>query len=126
MPRELKIYRIKDFIRKNESGALSQDRIGQIIKEVATAASVHVDLNILLDFRQTTLSHASMSDILKGAMELAKHKDVLTNKIANVVPQDKDRIEIAKRAEAAIQFTGMQYKFFTDFEQAIEWLSDVQ
>ena len=110
MPRELKIYRIKDFIRKNESGALSQDRIGQIIKEVATAASVHVDLNILLDFRRTTLSHASMSDILKGAMELAKHKDVLTNKIANVVPQDKDRIEIAKRTEVAIQLTGIQYK----------------
>ena len=67
-----------------------------------------------------------MSGILNGAMEIAKHKDVLTSRIANVVPQDKDRIEIAKRAEAAIQLTGTRYKFFTDFEQAIEWLADVQ
>lgn len=125
MPPEFKIYKIKNLIRKDESGELSREKIEGIIKKLSTAAALHPDHNILLDFRQTTLSEVGMVDILTAAMEIERFKEVLTNRIANVIPSDKNRISIAEKTEAAFQLKGIQYKFFTHFEDAIEWLSDV-
>ena len=126
MPENIKIYKIKDFVRKNESGELSRDRITKIIMEIATAATLYPGHNILIDSRKTTMSYdVNMIDIMKTTMELEKFKDVLKSKIANVIPEDENRISIAKKSESSIQIKGIKYKFFTDFEAAIEWLSDV-
>jgi len=46
------------------------------------------------------------------------------NKIANVVPNNEDRLVIARRFKACLDIQGFTYDFFTDFEAAIEWLSD--
>ena len=127
MPSGIKIYKIKDFIRKNESGDLNSDRVTEIIKEIATAAAFHPDHNILIDSRKTKLpDDVNMTDIMKTALEMSAFKDVLNNKIANVIPIDKDRVSVAEKVEAAIQIKGIHYKFFTDFEEAIEWLSDIK
>ena len=48
------------------------------------------------------------------------------NKIANVIPGDEDRVSLAKKFEACMKIKKFQYKIFTDFEDAIEWLSDVK
>jgi hypothetical protein len=123
----IKIYKIKDFIRKDESGELNRDRVKEIILEIGAAAAFHPDHNMLIDFRETTIScDVNMTDIMKSAMELSTFKDVLRNKIANIIPKDKDRVSIAEKAEAAIRLGGIEYKFFTDFEAAIEWLSDIK
>jgi hypothetical protein len=123
----IKIYKIKDFIRKDESGELNRDRVKEIILEIGAAAAFHPDHNMLIDFRETTIScDVNMTDIMKSAMELSTFKDVLRNKIANIIPRDKDRVSIAEKAEAAIRLGGIEYKFFTDFEAAIEWLSDIK
>ena len=55
MPSNIKIYKINDFIRLNESGNMDLDRTIEIVKEVAAAASFHSDHNILIDLRETTL-----------------------------------------------------------------------
>ncbi len=120
----IKIYQLKDFIRKNETGDLDYDRIVEIVHEIATAASFYSDHNILLDLRETTLSVDSMYEVMKVAMEFSQFKTAFKNKIANVIPNDIDRISMAKKAEAAFQIKSLQYKFFTDFEDAIEWLSE--
>jgi hypothetical protein len=125
MSSDIKIYSIKNFLRKNESGHLSEERVTEIINEIVSAAMIHPDHNVLLDFRETELSNVSMVDILKTAMEVGKFKKVLKNKIANVIPDNEDRISIAKRTEAAIQLKGIDYKFFIDFEEAIDWLSEI-
>ena len=124
MSSDVKIYRLKDFIRKTESGDLSYDRIIEIVNEIAAIASFHSDHNVLLDFRETTVSIESMYEIMKIAMELSKITTLLRNKIANVIPSDTERIALAKKFEAALQLKGLQYKFFTDFENAIDWLSE--
>jgi hypothetical protein len=125
MQSEIKVYKIKDFIRKNESGELSKDRIREIIMEIGTAACYFPDHNILIDFRNTTISWpANMVDIMKTAIEVSAFKNVLQNKIANIIPVDEERISFAEITQAAIQIKGIDYKVFTDFEDAIEWLSD--
>ena len=125
MPSTVEIYKMKDFIRQNESGVLSEQRVSAIINRIASVATLHPDHNILLDFRETRIADVSMVDILKAAITIEKFKDVLKNKIANVIPDDSDRIDIAKRSEAAIQLKGINYRFFTEFEDAIDWFAGI-
>lgn len=124
MPTAYKIYRLKDFIRKDESGELNADRVHELVYEIGHAAARHPDHNILLDFRETTITNFSMTGLLKMVEELEKFKFFLENKIANVVPTDEDRLAIARKTEAALQLKGFRYRYFTDFESAIEWLAD--
>ena len=97
MSSTLKIYKLKDFIRKTESGNLDYDRIKEIVNELGTAASFYTKHNILLDFRGTTLSVDSMSDIMTIALEIESYKKAFNNKIANVLPNDEDRLSMAKK-----------------------------
>jgi hypothetical protein len=47
------------------------------------------------------------------------------NKIANIIPGDSDRVEMAQRFKACMTIKEFRYKFFTNFEDAVEWLSEV-
>jgi hypothetical protein len=125
MPSGIKIYKVNDFIRKTEAGELDFDKSVQFIREIAAAATVHTDHNILVDLRRTTLQSAAMSEVIKLANEVARYMPSFNNKIANLVPDIADRVAIAKRFEACMQIKNYDYRFFTQFEDAIEWLSDV-
>jgi hypothetical protein len=127
MTSEIKIYTISDFVRKNESGELSRDRLKAFIAEIVTVASAFPHHNILIDSRDTTISYEIyMTDILEAAGKLSVLKNIFIQKIANIIPTDKTRLSIASKAEVAINFKGLQYRVFTDFEDAIEWLSEVK
>ena len=56
MPSEIKIYKVRDFIRKTEAGAIDFDRSVKIIRELAVAASFQAGCNILVDMRETTVT----------------------------------------------------------------------
>ena len=121
----ISIYKIQDFIRKDASGELSYNRAETILKEIAVTAASHPNHNILLDFRNTSVAHSNMTDIIKIALEVDKYKFILKNRIASIIPDESERILHAQKVEAAFNLKGIQYKFFTDFEAAIQWLSDV-
>ena len=57
-------------------------------------------------------------------MDVALYKSSFRNKIANVVPDDDERLAIAKHFKACLDIEGFDYSFFTEFESAIEWLSE--
>ena len=123
----IKVYKIKDFIRKSESGEIDFDKSIQLIRELSTAAAFHINHNILIDLRKTTASVSGMDDVMKLAMELVQcMPPSFKNKIANVIPKDEDRASLAKKFELCMQVKEVSYKFFTDFEQAIEWLAEVK
>ena len=121
----IKVYKIKDFIRKNESGEIDFAKSIQIVRELSAAAAFHTDHNILIDLRKTTASVAGMDDVMKVVMEFVQYMPSFKNKIANVVPSDANRVSLSKEFEACMKIKNFQYRFFTEFEQAIEWLSDV-
>ena len=120
----IKVYKIKDFIRKTESGDIDFDKSIQIVRELSAAAGFYTDHNVLIDLRETTLSVAGMDDVMKIAMEFVQLMPSLNNRIANVVPSDAKRVLMAEKLEACMKIKKFQYKYFTDFEDAIEWLSD--
>ena len=126
MPSEIKVYKVKDFLRLNESGEIDFDRSKQIIHDLAVAASFYVDHNILIDLRETTVvGESNIGVILQLAIEMVRYASAFKGKIANVVPDDEKRLSIARQFEASLHLQGFSYKVFTNFEDAINWLSEV-
>ena len=119
----IKIYKVKDFIRKTESGNIDLERSKKIVRELAITADSHIDHNILIDLRETTVSVPSIEDIMKIALEFGTYISSFKNKIANIIPDDQKRLIIANRFKACMDIQGFEYEIFTDYESAIEWLS---
>jgi hypothetical protein len=119
----IKIYKVKDFIRKTESGNIDFERSKKIVRELANTANSHTDHNILIDLRETTVSATSIEDIMKIALEFGTYISSFKNKIANIIPDDQKRLIIANRFKACMDIQGFEYEIFTDYESAIEWLS---
>jgi len=123
----IKIYKVNDFIRKTETGNIDLKRSKKIVKELAMAAGLHANHNILVDLRETTVSAAaSIEDIMKVALEFGSYVSSFKNKIANIIPDDQKRMIIANRFKACMDIQGFEYERFTDYESAIEWLSKTE
>jgi hypothetical protein len=123
----IKVYKVKDFIRKTETGNIDLKRSQQIVRDLAKASGSHSDHNILIDLRETTVSAAaSIEDIMKVALEFGSYVSSFKNKIANIIPDDLERLEIANRFKACMDIQGFEYEVFTDYESAIEWLSQTE
>jgi len=120
----IKIYKVKDFIRKTESGNIDFERSKKIVRELANTANSHTDHNILIDLRETTVSATSIENIMKIALEFGTYISSFKNKIANIIPDDQKRLIIANRFKACMDIQGFEYEIFTDYESAIEWLSE--
>jgi len=121
----IKVYKITDFIRKNASGDIDFEESLQIVRELSAVANYHIGHNILVDLRETTHTVESMEEMMKIVMEFVQYMPLFRNKIANVVPGDANRIALAEQFENCMNIQKFRYKFFTDFEEAIEWLSEV-
>jgi hypothetical protein len=123
----IKVYKVKDFIRNTETGNIDLNRSKQIVRDLAKAAGSRTDHNILVDLRDTTISTpASIEDIMKVALEFGSYVSPFKNKIANIIPNEPKRMIIANRFKACMDIQGFEYEIFTDYESAIEWLSQTE
>ena len=125
MKTEIKTYKIKDFIRKNVSGEVDVDESVVLARQFASIACLHPSHNILIDMRDTTIPNLNITDVMNISVEFAKHLPDFRNKIASVIPQNEERLRIAKQFHSCLTLKGFSYEVFTDFEKAIEWLSDI-
>lgn len=123
MPCQLKVYALRDFLRLNEMGDMDVERSKATVRKLVAAKSIHQTDNILLDLRETTIVDYSMNDVLEIASEFIRYRSSFKGKVANIVPADEDRLEAAGRFKASLVIHGLDYEFFTRFEDAIEWLS---
>jgi hypothetical protein len=97
MKTEIKIYNIKDFVRKNVSGELDLDKSMALARQFASITSLRPDHNILIDMRDTTVSSLKIVDVMKLTLEIANHIPDFRNKIANVIPDNEERLRIARQ-----------------------------
>ena len=121
----VKIYRMKDLLRLTETGKIDIDRSKEIVRQLAVGASFHADHNILLDLRETTIKEENMSDVLEVALEIARYKSAFKGKLANLLPGDEKRLFMARQLKTLMVIKGFEYEIFTNFEEAVEWLSEV-
>ena len=121
----LKIYKMKDFLRLTESGEIDVNRSKEIVRQLAIVAGFHVEYNILLDLRGTAIKEESMGSALEVALEIAQYKSAFKGKLANLLPGDEKRLSMARQLRTLMHIEGFQYEIFTNFEGAVEWLSDI-
>jgi hypothetical protein len=125
MPVSYKIYKVKDFLRRTEKGEINIQKSLNTVAELAIASAFHKDVNILVDLRETETT-LNLEDVLKVVLEFAYYKDCFRNKIAAVIPDDPERIERAELFKTGMKVKGFFFDYFTDFEKAIEWLSEIE
>jgi hypothetical protein len=122
----IKVYKVKDFIRTTQTGNVDIKRSKEIVRELANAAGSHADHNILIDMRETSVSVSNIVDVLEVAREFGSSVSSFKNKMANIVPDDHERMVIAHRFKACMDMQGFEYEIFNDYESAIEWLSETE
>jgi len=125
MPEGYKIYQSNDFIKKTEKGQLDVQRSLDLVKELVTASSFHKNHDLLIDLRETE-PIGSFSDLLSVTIEFAKYQDVFPNKIAIIIPDKPERIKRAEFFKAGLGVVKFNINHFTEFEDAINWLSTVR
>ncbi len=116
-------YRIRDFLKKDESGLLTPAEVRRLSEEIIAAAALLPKHNFLLDLRHTTIEERSQEEVLEMAGELGLFTTRVKSKVANLIPTDRDRVRLAKVMERCLRAEGLNYKVFTVYEDAIEWLS---
>ena len=124
MAAEYTVYNVKDFIRKTPSGELDIDKSLRMVREIVATAGFHHDHNILVDLRKT-VPLSNFGDILAVATEFAKYQGIFQDKLAVIIPDTPERLEKAKFFMAALGETSFKIEYFTDFEKAIEWFSEI-
>ena len=119
-----KIYQTKNFIKKIEKGELNIEKFRKMMQELATASAVHENHNLLIDIREIT-PLKGFGDVLKIILESTKYYKAFSNKIALIVANDPDRIARTKFFKAGLKLGKYQFEYFTDYENALDWLSDI-
>lgn len=119
------LYETKGFIGKSVSGDVDVYESVVLARQLAGISFLHPNHSILIDMRETTIPNLCIGDIMKICAEFVTHLPDFKNKIADVVPENEDRLRIAKQFRSCLVLKGFSYEVFTDREKAIEWLSDI-
>jgi hypothetical protein len=104
MPSQIRLYRLKDFIRASETGVLDVKRSEELIRQLAAASGFHAVENMLVDLRNTTIEGERTADLLDIAAEFTRYEAGFRGKIANVIPGDAHRISVTKQIRDVIGF----------------------
>ena len=125
MPEGYRVYKSGDFIRKTAEGQLDLQKSLDLVKELVTVSGFHREHDLLVDLRQTEPLQ-NFVELLKVAIEFAKYQDAFHNKIAVIIPNTPERIERANFFMESLGEMKFSINYFTDFEDAIDWLSTIQ
>ena len=108
------------------SGALHRDILLNMLAQLRIITANNTGCSLLFDLRQTSLKSSQMDmyriiDVVSAIVDL---KDQMGDKIAHVVPDDKDRVEHARDIGSVAMIRGLNYKVFTDIDLAWTWLQE--
>ncbi|MEJ2136160.1 MAG: hypothetical protein P8X86_13085 [Desulfofustis sp.] len=106
------------------SGELHRDILLNLLAQLRIISANNRNCNLLFDLRQTSLEASQMDmyriiDVVSAIIDL---KDQLGDKIAHVVPEEKDRVAHAEDIGSVAAIRGLNYRVFTDIERARNWL----
>lgn len=124
MKTDVKIYNVKDFFRETVSGEVDLEKSLQLAKDFADIACLHNNHNLLPDMRDATISDINMTDLMKVVLKITSHLHDFKNKIAKVIPDNQERLQIARLFQSCMVLKGFSYEIFTDSEEALDWLSE--
>ena len=59
-------------------------------------------------------------------LEFCQYKNIFKNKMAVIIPDNKDRIKNAQIFQVSMGIKEFNAKYFVDFEKAIDYLSSIE
>jgi len=126
MPSNLRMIRVRDFIRLTPQGSLDFNSLKQELSGAASVPGAFSDYDLLVDTRGAE-SHLSVFDIWELARELddtvhASASKRIKVKISLLVPVKE--FDHAKFFELCAENRGLNVRAFTSFEDVFEWLSE--
>jgi len=120
LPLDLKVIRIREFLRTNPEGEFDLAKSKEVLAGIAKAASQAGDVDVLIDIRGFH-SQMSVVDIYELASELGDYRTAFKNKVAILDLLD-EKFDQAEFFETCARNWGFQVRVFVDFEAAIDWL----
>jgi DNA-binding response OmpR family regulator len=125
IPRNLKLQIVKagDFIKSTPTGDLDLEASTQGLAQIAAAGTELGEYKVLIDLRDVK-SKLSTSDVFELGYNLVKYGETFRRKTAVLARPDEDAKQ-AKFFESVAQTRGFTVRAFTDFEEAMTWLSTV-
>jgi hypothetical protein len=108
------------------SGPLHRDILLNLLAQLRVISANNTGCNLLFDLSRTSLKSSQMDlyrviDVVSAIVDL---KEQLGEKIAHVVPDSNDRVEHAEDIGSVAMIRGLNYKVFTDKDQAWKWLQE--
>jgi len=114
-----KIIRVRDFLETTATGKINLETVKRILSTLIEAGGGQSEYNILVDVRQAE-SIMEDEDLGQIVEYLDHHRESFRNKIA--VLYAARRPAHANLFLQAARDAGFDFRFFTDYEQAIGWL----
>jgi hypothetical protein len=124
MTSNLKILRVRDFIKATPQGTLDLPVAKELIQEVSDVSGAFIKYDLFIDTRGTE-DKLTVTHIWEIASQLASavHRNTrgFRAKIAVLCPVE--RFDHAKFFELCSLNRGLNVRAFTSFEELFEWLS---
>jgi hypothetical protein len=116
------IYTNKDFVGMAVSGEVDHSRAITIARRYVNLAYQYPRHNILVDLRDVKAS-IDITSLMEITQEAVGRFPDFRNKVAHLIYDESERVRIAKQLESCMVLKGVNYKVFTDFKVASDWLS---
>jgi len=127
MPSNLRIIRIRDFIKVAPQGGQDLKSLKRAITQAASVPGAFIDYDLLIDTRGFAETLLSVFDIWELAKDLADliHAGAAKGFRAKIpVLCPLERFDYAKFYELCAENQGLNVRAFTSFEDVFEWLSE--
>ena len=126
MPSNLRIIRIRDFIKLAPQGSQHFKSLKRAITEAASLPGAFIDYDLLIDTRGFAETLLSVIDLWELAEDLANAVHAgsakgFTAKIPVLCPPE--RLDLAQFYELCTRNRGLNVRAFTSIEDLFEWLS---
>lgn len=118
------IEKEKRIITGTVSGDISREILADMLAQLKIITANNNNCNLLFDFTDTELkpSQMDMYRVIDIVSMIISIREQFGEKIAQVVPDKKERIIHAEDIGSVAKIRGINYQVFTRIEQARKWL----
>jgi hypothetical protein len=121
MDLNLRIIHAKDFLNVTPTGEVELNKSKQSLLDLASLNAAPRQYDILIDTRQKT-GYLTLADIAELVEIMVEHRDSFRSKLA-VLARPGLGLDHAKFMELYATNRGFQVAAFSEFEDAINWLT---
>ena len=119
----IEIVNARDFLKTTARGELDLKKCKELLNKIVEKAIKHNKHHILIDIRGTSSPKMGTIELYSLVGEMEKYKDVLNNKMV-ILDDDDENFNKVEFIEMCAKNRGFSINAVTDYEEAINWLTE--